>query len=385
MKKALVFTLVILCLACSFILSCKESDIPAGMVQISDTSLVDYIMYAPSGWIVDSAPGKTTGAHVSDTDRTGISVQKLTYGNLGGWWSDYSASLSSQFKDSYQIVETDVDVLISGLNAKKHVFTVSFGTTLLKYELYGVVRGGSVYTITVVYYGAKTNTAEGETIVYSDTSYGDTMKTIIENFKFVDLGDSAEPVFEADNTPEGMKCASNTKIVDYFLFVPEHWTVENTAGTVSAASYYGTERGINVSVMQWNGYKSSFSDEAERLSVAKLWRNEYFSQIYSAIDSSKIPSKDGEFVVNEKDGLVHFEKSDLISIDKDLEAVKLGEDDAFLCTYTATIGTSAYNYYVVSTFHRSSVYVITFTIRAEDSYAFYNGDINDILAAFKFD
>ncbi len=383
MKKFIAIILVLLSLCCILLSSCKESEIPDGMEQISDTSLVEYIMYAPKGWIVDSAPGKTTGAHVSDSDRTSISVQKLSYSNLDMWWSEYDASLSSQFKDSYKILEEDTDVLISGINGKKQVFTVSFGKTLLKYELYGVLYKDSVYTITVVYYGTMVSGAEGETASYTDKTHGATMKIIIDNFKFVEKTASSEPQYDEKSTPENMKCASNSKIVDYLLFVPSNWTVEKTSGAVSSASIYSDSYSINVNVMQMNNY-ATYSDPEKMEKVVKLWRNEYFAELYSALDSSKIPVNDkNEYVVDEND-LIQFSESEKIKLGKTLEGTMLGESSAYLCTYSATFGADTYNYYVVSTFRRSSVYIVTFTIKGEDSFDNYTDDINKILASFKF-
>ena len=384
MKKSVAIILIILSLFCILLSSCKKSDVPAGMEQISDTSLVEYIMYAPKNWIIDSAPGKTTGAHVSDSDRTSISVQKLSYNNLGGWWSDYDASLSSQFKDNYKVLEENSDYLIDGINAKKQVFTISFGKTLLKYELYGVVYKGSVYTITIVYYGAVTNGADGEVISYTDNTHGSTMKTIVDNFKFVEKTESAEPVYEEKSTPENMKCASNSKIVDYLLFVPDSWTVDKTSGAMSAASIYSKDYSINVNVMQTNGY-ATYSDAEKMDKVVKLWRNQYFAELYSALDPSKIPvNEQGEYVVDENN-LIQFKESDKIKLGKTLEDATIDENKAYICTYSATLGSDTYNYYVVSTFRRSSVYIMTFTIRGNDSFDNYTNDINKIITSFKFD
>lgn len=389
MKKAIAILLIVLSFCLVLFTSCKKSDIPAGMEQISDTSLVEYIMYAPKSWIVDSAPGKTTGAHVSESDRTSISVQKLSYSNLDAWWSDYRASISSQFKSSYKLLEENTDVLISGLNAKKHIFTVSFGATLLKYELYGVMHGGSVYTITVVYYGAKVAGIEGDTISYTDKTHGDTMKTIIDNFKFVEKSEDTEPVFNEKNTPENMKCASNTKIVDYYLFVPSSWRVEKTAGSVSAASIYKDNYSINVNVMQTNGSQSnqypSYTDESKMALVVKLWRNDYFAELYSVLDPEKIPVNDKNEYLVDDNGLIQFQESDKIKLGKTLEETTLDGNKAYICTYSLTLDNNTYNYYLVSTFRRSSVYNITFTIKGDDSFDNYTNDINQILTNFKFD
>ena len=54
-----------------------------------------------------------------------------------------------------------------------------------------------------------------------------------------------------DDTPKGMKLASDTKIVDYKLFVPESWVVSDAQRAVTQA-YASDEDRTNVMVMQWN-------------------------------------------------------------------------------------------------------------------------------------
>ena len=251
------------------------------------------------------------------------------------------------------------------------------------------MHGGSVYTITVVYYGAKVAGLEGDTISYTDKTHGDTMKTIIDNFKFVEKSENTEPVFNEKNTPENMKCASNTKIVDYYLFVPSSWTVEKTAGSVSAASIYKDNYSINVNVMQTNGSQSNqyptYTDESKMALVVKLWRNDYFAELYSVLDPEKIPVNDKNEYLVDDNGLIQFQESDKIKLGKTLEETTLDGNKAYICTYSLTLDNNTYNYYLVSTFRRSSVYNITFTIKGDDSFDNYTNDINQILTNFKFD
>ena len=51
--------------------------------------------------------------------------------------------------------------------------------------------------------------------------------------------------------PDGMKPASNTDIVDYYLYVPEEWIV-STAERASTQAYASKSDRTNILVMQWN-------------------------------------------------------------------------------------------------------------------------------------
>ncbi|MBR2025182.1 MAG: hypothetical protein IKA02_05190, partial [Clostridia bacterium] len=342
MKKTLIILSLILMLV--FICSCQNGDVPSGMKLASDTSKVQYSLYVPKSWVIDSMD-TISSCHVSDSDRTGITVKKTSYKDENLWWNDYKTAISTTFDDFTLITENE-DVVISKFNGKKFVFTCSFhGESFHKYEVIAIKNSDYVYEISIKYQGVTKNGV----INYSDTNHADTMKKILDNFKFNDgLTEGGEVVFEAENTPESMKCASNIKIVDYFLFVPDSWTIEKTTGTVSSAYVSETDK-TNVSVMQWNVNSYDYN----------AWWNEYKLQIYSAFDRNAIPSDDKGEVVTDENGKVNYLPSDIITItDEHLDFYKLGKEQytAKQYNYSVKIDGNVYDFQIIATMHKASVY-----------------------------
>ena len=368
MKKILplLFALltILLCLV-----SCQKGDTPSGMKLASDTSRVQYSLYVPKSWIIDSSDN-VSAAHVSDTDRTGISIKKTSYTDESAWWSDYKNAVSSTFSDFNLTAECE-DIVIDKLNAKKYVFTCSFhGESFHKYEVISVKSGDSVYEISIKYQGSS---KDGK-ISYTDEMHKDAIKKILDNFKFNDaLTEGNEISYQEENTPEGMECASDTKIVDYCLFVPSSWIVEKTVGTVSSA-YVSESDKTNVSVMQWNVDSYDYNK----------WWNEYKLQLFSSFDRSALILDDkGQGKVDENNNIQHLE-SDIVKLKSEATDTKLGENEAKKYEYSVKIGDSVYDYTVFATMHRASVYVMTFTFKAENDNTAYNADIDKITTNFRF-
>ncbi len=362
MKKVftLIFTFLTVCL---LLVSCNKSDAPRGMKLASDTSKVYYSLYVPQGWVIDSSTSNITSAHVSKFDRTSLNIQAQGNKTIDVWWTGYKSSVNATFEDF--VIETEnEDIIIGGINGKRYVFTVSFGDDSdLKYELIAVVKGEILYALTFSYYGT---TKDGKT-TYSDATNSEDIKKIKDNFKFNDtLTESSEPMYEAKNAPEGMKCASNAKIVDYYLFVPSAWTVEKTSGTISSA-YVSEIDKTNVSVMQWN--VSSYDYTA-------WWDGEYINQLYNAFDPKAI-NKD-------ENGKVSYSPSEIITIKETALDCKLGENDAKKYTYSVKIGEDVYDYQVIALMARASIYVMTFTYKNGCDMSVYNSDVEKIISNFRF-
>ena len=366
--KIILILLTILAILC--FASCSDDGIPAGMKLASDTSRVDYSLFVPSDWVIDSSTDKITSAHASKSDLTSINIQKQAFLSLEDWWASYKKSLSSMFKDLNVLSENE-DFVLGGVNAKRHTVTASFGEgSYFKYELIGVMRNDIVYAITITYVGTKND----DGIIYSDTSHKDNIKKITDNFKFNDaLTEVEDASYQVENTPENMKCASNTKIVDYCLFVPENWVVEKTSGTISSA-YYSEIDKTNINVMQWNINSYDF----------ELWWNKYKLQLFNAFDPSCIPLNDkGEVITGEKDK-VEYSNSSILTFKDEGKDAKLGENEAKKYTYSAKIGDNVYDYDVYFVFHRASVYIMTLTFKGGSDTSVYQADIDKILNNFRF-
>ncbi len=368
MKKLLTLFSIIFVLL--FLFSCQNSDVPRGMKLASDTSKVHYSLYVPKSWIIDSMDN-ISACHVSDRDRTSISIKKTSYSDEAVWWNDYKNAVTSTF-DDFALLTDGEDIVISALNAKKYVFTCSFhGESFYKYEIISVQNSDSVYEISIKYQGL---TKDGN-INYTDTQHADTIKSILNNFKFNEsLSDGSEVIYNADNTPNNMKCASNTKIVDYCLFVPSAWVVEKTVGTVSSA-YASESDKTNISVMQWN--VNSYNYDA--------WWSEYKLQLFSTFDRDALIYDDkGQVKVDENGYVTHLD-SEIVTLKSEGVDAKLGENNCKKYEYSVKIGGNVYEYTVFSVMHRASVYVMTFTFDSQNDNTVYNADIEKITQNFRFD
>ena len=371
MKKTLLLILIsVLAIFC--LVACDNDGVPNGMKVAYDASRADYTLFVPEGWIIDTMD-EMSAAHVSDGDRTSISVKKSKADNVNSWWTSYKKALSSTFRDLNITIEGE-DYVLSGLNGQRFVFTASFNNAShYKYELFGVEKGDYVYEIMIKYQGSKNN----DTISYTDEKHKDSIKKILDNFKINDALEGDKNVsYEAENTPADMKCASNTKIVDYYLFVPNTWQIDKTSGTVSSA-YVSEKDKTNVSVMQWNVQSYDFTE----------WLNEYKLQLYSTFDYSAIPLNDKGEVVTGENNTVNYLPSDIISMGEGLlDFYTLGEEKytAKQLNYSLKIDGTVYDFQVIATMHRASVYIMTFTFKNGCDMSLYQEDINKITNNFRF-
>ena len=344
--------LLVLCVP--FLSSCKESEIPNGMKYANSTDVVEYSLFVPESWMINTANSKITLAQASLSDKTSISVQKLSYDSLDAWWNAMYNSINTNFSNVTEITKGE-DTVIASLNAKKYVYTCVYGENFYNMlEIYGFVKNGMVYSI-VITYPCKSNNGTN----YTNEYHEDDIKSVLENFKFNENPPSGatEPSYECDSVPQGMKLASDNSIVDYLLFVPSSWTVENpvsvpdTYSTMSSAYIYNLEKNINVNIMQLN--KPSTDQGYEH------WWAEYKNQILNAFSYSDIENK---------------EYSD----------IRFADTDCVCAEYSAKMGDSVFSFRIYAFDYRSSIHVMTFTILGEDSFDNYESDIAQILDNIRF-
>lgn len=360
MKKFFISIMIALSL---LLIGCNSSDVPEGMKLASDTSRVYYSLFVPQEWVIDTRSELVTSAHASKYDRTSINVQSKTGVSADEWWTSYKSSLSFTFTDIVYETENE-DTVLGGINAKRYVFYVTFGEeSKIKYEIITAIRGDMLYSLTLSYTGE----VKDGNVVYSDAKNAEDIKKITDNFKFNDtLTEKEDKAYEIKNTPEGMKPASDTDIVDYCLFVPENWVVSRGTGTVSLA-YVSEKDKTNVSVMQWN--VNSYDYDA-------WWNDEYINQLYNTFDPKSI--------VKGEDGKISYSPSDFIKINEVAKDTRLGENDAKMYTYSLKIDGNVYDYRVIALMARASVYVMTFTFKGGADMSLYNADIEKIMTNFRF-
>lgn len=163
MKKRILSILFVI-LSLTFVLaSCgKDSDIPEGMKRASDTKIVDYELFVPEDWIVDTPSFSSSDdddikrlavsmAHVSNSDRSNISVAQWNVtantSTVEEWWEkEYKPDITSVLGATVTL--EDDETIIDGKSAKKYEFSAKLGETTYKYMVCATVRNGSIYVIT---------------------------------------------------------------------------------------------------------------------------------------------------------------------------------------------------------------------------------------------
>lgn len=150
---------------------------------------------------------------------------------------------------------------------------------------------------------------------------------------------------ETSDTPKGMVLASN-EIVDYYLYVPDSWTIDLAAGAVSA--YYSESDPSSVSMMAWN-------IEDSETTLDSWWEN------------------------NLKDFNLVFTNFNLESESNTV----LDGVAAKQYVYTASLGENNYKFTQIAAMRKSMIYLFTYTSTAEN-YDSHAEDITKITENFKF-
>ena len=129
--------------------------------------------------------------------------------------------------------------------------------------------------------------------------------------------------------PDGMKLASDTKIVDYKLYVPENWVVSSADRGASQAYVSDGDR-TNVLVMQWNVTENTKT-------VEDWWEKEYKPQVFEtgAVQDYTIISQN--------------------------QGTTLDKKPASSFSYVGKIGDSYFRYDLVACVAQGSIYVMQFT------------------------
>lgn len=156
---------------------------------------------------------------------------------------------------------------------------------------------------------------------------------------------------EEEIIPDGMKYACDPKIVDYSLFVPESWIVDMTTG-LSMAHVSEADRS-SVQVGQWN--------LTSQLKDYDTWWAEFKKQ-------------------NEKLGTLD---ASVVGADTKLGGMSAKKYEYTLKMYEGTEDAVTYEYMVIATITRGSVYVFMYS--SVDGYYDENMDaVNEIIGNFRY-
>ena len=166
-----------------------------------------------------------------------------------------------------------------------------------------------------------------------------------------------------NDVPKGMQRASDPKVADYDLFVPENWVVSDSQRATTQAFVSNSDR-TNVLVMQWNVTEDTKT-------VKDWWEKEYKPQVFKsgAIQDVKVENDNGT-------------------------AMTLDKKSAIKYVYTGKIGDSYFKYEVIGCVANGSIYVMQFTYMQDNleqgeeiTYSTvekHKEDVNSIIENFRF-
>ena len=315
------------------LVSCKGNDgAPSGMKLASDRSLVDYSLYVPEMWSIDEA-GTFTRTH-STNEAVSVSVFTFPVAEdtaISEWWSSYYRPTLEQTSDSFALVEDAAETSVDAKGAFSYVYTLNSYITNGE-ELVAVPNKSKVI---IVKNNCKMYVIRYNAMIIDDQDYYsselDNFDEILGAFKFSALeAPKEQDALKDKNPPEGMKIASNKKIVLYSLYVPESWIIDESGAMTLA--HVSNENKSSVSVMQW-------SQSSDIKTIDSWWENVHKKELAQSFES---------FTVIEE-GV----------------AMTLDEREAKAYTYTVTISGKVYKYFVVAVIDQGSLHIITYTSTPE--------------------
>ncbi|MBQ9743532.1 MAG: hypothetical protein IJW19_00220 [Clostridia bacterium] len=360
MKKliALILTLTLILTAllltsCSQDLAPDGEPIPDDMKIASNTAMVNYLLFVPEYWIIDTQTSVTM-AHASSTDFTSIQVMSKKLDgevtNLDSWWNEYKEELTGAGKVQY--ITQNEKIVIDGIAGKKAVYKITVDSTVItdsgkenvvsntyKCMVVGVIKGDSVYVILY-------NSVENEKGDLFEANMED-VDSMLESFRFTDrlYPTEGEPKDE-ENIPDGMKIASNTDVVDYTLYIPENWIVDIQTGVTMA--HVSEKDKSSIQVGQW-----SYND---KIKDYETWWQDYKYEL-SLVGEYEIITEPTEITV----AGVSSRKAE----------------------YKLTTANGEYKCLVIGVENRGSMYVIVY-MSTENGYEANMEEVNRIVENFKF-
>lgn len=124
------------------------ADAPAGMT-LASPDFAEYRLYVPEEWTITQSGGAVS-AYVSEKDPSNVSVMswEMPYydSTVEEWWQGYVEEFETVFTEF--TLESAEDTVLSGVAARKYVYTGVLGANTYRYTQYAAVRAGVVYVIT---------------------------------------------------------------------------------------------------------------------------------------------------------------------------------------------------------------------------------------------
>lgn len=192
-----IFVILAMVVSCS---SKDEEGAPSGM-KSAHSANADYYLYVPSDWVVDTADNSLmVAAHVSDSDRTNVTVMAYTgdrtYESLEDYFDAYSKGFERMFdldeseNSTLKMITDGERCLLGGVAANNYVYSGTVGGVELKYRQVIGYWNGDYYLITF--------TADPE--LYDE--HQDDFDKIVQNFTFVQKPTTTASLTDKPNTDE---------------------------------------------------------------------------------------------------------------------------------------------------------------------------------------
>ncbi len=246
-KQLSLLALVLLLLGCLISCGGDTYDAPDGFYVASDPTKDGCYFVVPEGWTYTATSGVMT-ANVSNLNSANMSVAFLTPDaeSVSEWWTETESDFATICDpDSYvfgKVSETRVD----GRVAYLYEYECAYEGKGYRFMQYIVLLGEGMESGVCVL----TITASTEENISGSNDFEDHYKTflaMVDYFRFgeslpVEGGDMADKEAEA---PEGMKLASDPRLLGLSLYVPDAWVVNLTGGYVNASLPDGANIGVS--------------------------------------------------------------------------------------------------------------------------------------------
>jgi hypothetical protein len=233
---AVLATVLLLALA---LVSCGESDVPAGMKLISDGDRDGFLLYVPEEYTADRDTGVPT-AHRSELDPTSISGYLVTSdaADIPSYYAAEQAKLAAAL-DGYTPTEGyPQKKTVAG--KESYIYEASFkrgeGDEAVNYRMMQVLipRGETPSDgIVILTYVGKTDETVTGTVGYTDNM--EQFERVLQVFAFPKTeGELTEKEPITEGAPDGMQLGSDPDASNYYLYLPLSFQVDMTTGISSA-------------------------------------------------------------------------------------------------------------------------------------------------------
>lgn len=175
---------------------------------------------------------------------------------------------------------------------------------------------------------------------------------------------------QEEGAPDGMKSAS-AEAADYYLYVPEDWTVDTAAGSLMTSAHVGDGDNSNITMM-------AYTNDLGLESINAYWES-YEKNLSKIFDLDEEGNSTYQL---SNPGGVNEETGETLP---DGETGTLGGEACVSYRYTGIVGGVPLEYLQVITYHNGYFYLFTYTATTDsDRFSRHEEDVAMILQNFSF-